>query len=292
MVLEYLRKNVSFWVRSDVYGQKKIIFAKFLLFVYSSFVILFLITFFILGTAIGSFLNVVIDRTTRKESILGRSYCDHCRANLSTFDLIPIVSFVTLGAKCRYCKKPLSWQYPLVEALGGILFAVAFLVLAQSGDLNLPTLFYYFFLISIAIVVAAVDFKFSLIPTSFVFLASLVALFYDFFSFSPGIFITYVLTVFVLALSFALLVVATRGRGMGEGDIVLAFLIGIVLGFKATLVALFIAFLSGAVVSVVLILLGKKRFGQTIPFAPFLILGLLSGLFWAKPILAWYLMVY
>lgn len=247
---------------------------------------------FILGSAIGSFLNVVIDRVSRRETILGRSYCDHCRATLSTLDLIPIVSFVSLGARCRYCKKPISWQYPIVEALTGSLFVIAFAVLASGTMLSLATLAYYFVLIAIALIVAVVDLKFSLIPTSFVFLASFVALIYNFFTFSTGDFIAYVVTAFGLAIVFALLVIVTRGRGMGEGDVVLAFLIGIVLGFKATLVAIFIAFLSGAFIAILLIILGKKKFGQTIPFAPFLILGFLTSLFWAKPILEWYLMIY
>ena len=254
--------------------------------------ILYLLLLFILGTAVGSFLNVVIDRVSRRETILGRSYCDHCKATLSTFDLIPILSFVSLGAKCRYCKKPISWQYPLVELTCGLLFVAAFGVLVSSGNLNLVSLLYYFFLIAIAIIVAAVDFKFSLVPTSFVFLASLVALIYNFFTFTSGDFVSYVATAFGLAIAFALLVIVTRGRGMGEGDIVLAFLIGIVLGFKATLVAMFIAFLSGAIVSIILIILGRKKFGQTIPFAPFLLFGLITALFWAKPILEWYLMIY
>src|SRR3989338_3137982 len=243
---------------------------------------------FILGTAVGSFLNVVIDRVSRRESILGRSYCDHCKATLSTFDLIPILSFVSLGAKCRYCKKPISWQYPLVELTCGLLFVAAFGVLVSSGGLNLVSLLYYFFLIAIAIIVAAVDFKFSLIPTSFVFLASLVALVYNFFTFSSGDFVTYVATAFGLAFAFAVIVLITRGRGMGEGDIVLAFLIGIVLGFAASLVAVFIAFLSGAIVSILLIILGRKKFGQTIPFAPFLISGFLVSLFWQSEIINWY----
>lgn len=246
---------------------------------------------FILGSAVGSFLNVVIDRVSRRETILGRSYCDRCRATLSTLDLIPIVSFVGLGAKCRYCKKPISWQYPLVELICGLLFVAAFGVLVSSGNLNLVRLLYYFFLIAIAIIVAAVDFKFSLIPTTFVFLASFVALVYNFFTFAPGDFIVSVLTAFGLALAFLALVLATRGRGMGEGDVVLAFLIGMVLGFKATLVAIFIGFLSGATIAMLLVLLGKKKFGQTIPFAPFLIFGLLTALFWADSLLEWYLAI-
>ncbi len=157
--------------------------------------------------------------------------------------------------------------------------------------MNLVRLLYYFFLIAIAIIVAAVDFKFSLIPTTFVFLASFVALVYNFFTFAPGDFIVSVLTAFGLALAFLALVLATRGRGMGEGDVVLAFLIGMVLGFKATLVAIFIGFLSGATIAMLLVLLGKKKFGQTIPFAPFLIFGLLTALFWADSLLEWYLAI-
>src|SRR4030042_3352326 len=114
------------------------------------------LTVFILGLAIGSFLNVIIDRSTREESILGRSYCDHCRAQLGVLDLVPILSFIILGTRCRYCKKPISWQYPIIEILTGILFTMAFLVLALSAYLSFLTVLYYFFLISILIVVAVV----------------------------------------------------------------------------------------------------------------------------------------
>src|SRR4030067_1074811 len=142
--------------------------------------ILFLIFFFILGSAIGSFLNVVIDRTIRRETLLGRSYCDHCHATLKTVDLVPIFSFVGLGGRCRVCKKPVSWQYPIVEVIAGILFVISFLVLSTAGNLTIASLLFNFFLVSILIIVAAVDIKFSLIPTSFVYLASLIALLYNF----------------------------------------------------------------------------------------------------------------
>src|SRR3989344_5787527 len=134
-----------------------------------------LVIIFILGSAVGSFLNVVIDRATRGETIGGRSYCDHCRATLSSLDLIPIISFVTLGAKCRYCKKPISWQYPAVETVTAALFTLAFLNQVFSGSLSLVSLLYLFVLISVAVVVAVVDLKFYLIPTTFVYGASLIA---------------------------------------------------------------------------------------------------------------------
>lgn len=246
---------------------------------------------FILGTAIGSFLNVVIDRTTQGKSILSpfRSYCDHCKATLATVDLIPIVSFVGLGGKCRFCKKPISWQYPFVEALTGVLFVVDFYVLASSGELSLLKLFLHFFLISIFIVVAVVDFKFSLIPTSLVFLASLVALFFNYFNLPSEIFVQNVMTAFALAAFFALVAVLTRGRGMGTGDIPLVFLVGLMLGFPNGLISVFLAFIAGALVAIFLILIGTKKFGQTIPFAPFLAGAAVLMLFFGDSISQWYL---
>lgn len=259
---------------------------------YASFMIFYLVLFFAFGSAIGSFLNVVIDRTTRRESLLGRSYCEHCKATLKTVDLIPIFSFVGLSGRCRFCKKPISWQYPIVEAITGVLFASAFLSLANASQLSLINLFYFLFLIGTLIVVAVVDFKFSLIPTTFVYLASFLSLFYNYFFLSSELFINHVLTAFGAAVFFLLIVLLTRGRGMGEGDIIFAFLIGMVLGFEKTLVSLMLSFLIGALVALLLVAVGRKKFGETVPFAPFLALGLLISLFWGERILNWYLMVY
>lgn len=243
---------------------------------------------FILGSAIGSFLNVVIDRTTRGEKITGRSYCDHCKATLATIDLIPIISFIALGAKCRYCKKPLSIQYPAVETLTAVLFTFSFYFLASSGNISLTTLLYFFLLISVMVVVAATDIKFYLIPTTFVYFASLLSLIYNYFNLESAVFVEHVIAAFVASLIFLLIVVATRGRGMGQGDVVLAFLMGMILGYEGTFVAMFLAFLIGAIISIFLIILRRKKFGQTIPFAPFLILGFFVSLFWQTEIINWY----
>ena len=251
--------------------------------------LIYLILVFLVGSAVGSFLNVVIDRTTRGETITGRSYCDHCRAKLATMDLVPIVSFVALGARCRYCKKSLSWQYPAVEALTAVLFTLAFYVMASLGNLNPVTLVFYFLTISVSIVVAVIDWKFSLIPTTFVYGASFVSLFFAFYTFGPSQFVEHVAAGLIIALIFLLIVILSRGRGMGQGDIVLVFWMGLVLGYTGTFVAMFLAFFIGAVVSLILIALQKKHFGQTIPFAPFLIIGFLTSLFWNQQIIDWYL---
>src|SRR3990170_8674180 len=172
------------------------------------------------------------------------------------------------------------------------IFVLFFWVLFLAGQLSIITLLYYFFLISILIVVAVVDFKYSLVPTTLVFAASLVSLFYNYFFLTSGQFVQSVLAAFGAAIFFLVIVLLTRGRGMGEGDVVLGFLIGMVLGLKESILAIFLAFLIGAIVSLFLIVLGRKHFGQTIPFAPFLALGFLISLFWAKEIINWYLMLY
>ncbi len=236
-------------------------------------------------------MNVVIDRTTRGETILGRSYCDYCKAQLGTFDLVPLLSFAVLGAKCRYCRKPLSWQYPIVETVTALLFSVSFWYLAASGTFSLVSAGYFMFLVSVVVVVAVVDWKFSLIPTTFVFAAAIVALFYNYFFLTSALFMENVIAAFGAALFFLVIVVATRGRGMGQGDVVLAFLMGIVLGMRGVVVAVFLAFFLGAVASLALIAIRRKRFGQTVPFAPFLVAGFLIALFWGVPILNWYLRI-
>ena len=246
--------------------------------------------FFILGTAVGSFANVVVDRTTKGGSILSplRSYCDHCGAKLATVDLVPILSFVGLRGRCRYCHHKLSWQYPLVETLLGVLFALTFYSLVARGTFSIPLVFYHFLVISVLVVVAVVDLKFSLIPTTFVFAASLIVLFWNYFQMSSSNFVTSVFSAFLLAFFFAAIVFLTRGRGMGSGDIPLVFLLGLFLGWPENLLAVFGAFLSGAIVALTLLLFGKKRLGQTIPFGPFLIASSIVVFYWGSQIIVWY----
>ncbi len=255
--------------------------------------IFLLALFFILGSAVGSFLNVVIDRTTVGKPIFGRnywrSYCDHCRATLSTLDLVPIISFMGLGGRCRWCRRKLSWQYPIVETLTGFLFAYTFYNAVSGVNLEIAPLFLYLFLVSIFIVVAVIDFKFSLIPTSMVFLASLVVLFYNYLYLDSPEFVLSTLTAFGVSAFFVIIIVLSRGRGMGTGDIPLVFLIGLILSWPLSMVGLFLTFLTGAVVSLGLVLIGKKSFGQTIPFGPFLAFGTIAALFWGQAILHWYL---
>ena len=128
---------------------------------------------FILGLTVGSFLNVLIDRLPNDKSILGRSYCDHCKKTLSWKDLIPVLSFVYLRGKCRYCHAPLSYQYPIVELLTGLLFIATY----QFATLNFQ-LIYYLLIVSSLIVVFFADLKYGIIPDKILLPAIVVSLVY------------------------------------------------------------------------------------------------------------------
>lgn len=247
---------------------------------------------FILGAAFGSFLNVVADRSVKGLSILGRSSCDFCKRKLTSLDLIPVLGFFLLGGRCRYCRRRLSWQYPIVEMITGFLFVLVFLFLTISNQFNLMSIVYYLILVCVMVVVGIIDYKFYLIPTSFIFAASLLSLFYNYSALGSLGFIDHVIGAFAAAIFFGIIVLVTLGRGMGEGDIFLGFLIGLVLGVKMAIVAIFLAFFIGALVSIVLLMLRKKRLGEAVPFGPFLILGFFSSLFWGESLLRWYLMLY
>ncbi len=227
-----------------------------------------LVSFF--GLCVGSFLNVLADRGSRGESVLwGRSHCDHCKKVLRWFELIPVLSFVLQGGRCLRCHKPLSIQYPLVE----LATSLGFLYLYSShSPLPLYVLFSSFLVIFVS------DLKEQIIPDSMIVV---------------GLFATLAMGIHILPAlgSFAFLYIlwaATRGRGMGFGDVKLAFLMGLLLGFPAVVVAFYIAFLTGAFVGVILMLVGKKGWKSKIAFGPFLVLGTAVAYLWGHDILTWW----
>ena len=130
---------------------------------------------FILGISIGSFLNVLIERLPKNKSILGRSACNHCNKTLSWKDLIPILSFVYLRGKCRYCHSPFSYQYPIVELLTGILFVftIYYLPITNLSTNYLISSIYYLAIVSSLIVIFFADLRHGIIPDKILFPAIL-----------------------------------------------------------------------------------------------------------------------
>ena len=250
-----------------------------------------IIFFFLFGLAIGSFLNCVIYRLEKKESIIKiRSHCPHCKKTLSWFELIPVMSFILQKGRCRKCHKKISWQYSLVELAAGILFALC----AWYFYPNILFSIFYFLFSSFLIVVFVYDLKHYIIPNEVIYPAILVAgIWYLVF----GILIrdtryeiqAPILAAIIAGLFFLVIILMSRGKWMGIGDFKLAIFMGLILGWPNILVALFLAFLIGAFVSIILVIFKKKNLKSQIPFGPFLAGAAIIAMLWGNILLSWYL---
>ncbi|MFA6177300.1 MAG: prepilin peptidase [Candidatus Paceibacterota bacterium] len=244
------------------------------------------ITFFILGMIVGSFLNVVILRFNTQKSFGGRSGCMHCQKKLSWYELIPIFSFLALSGRCRNCKTKISFQYPTVELITGLVFALLFL---KFQDLFFSYIFifsityaYYVTVFSILIIIAVYDFKHKIIPDVLSFAFGILA-FTGLFFFSTNDFSAFsfhfpTLLEFlagpIISLPFAFFWLVSSGRWMGLGDAKLAIGLGWLLGLPLALTGVVFSFWIGSVVGIALVIFSKKLgMKSEIPFAPFLVLG-------------------
>ena len=292
---------------------------------------LFDIFIFIFGLIIGSFLNCVIYRLEKEKSLSGRSFCPNCQHTLSWQDLLPVLSFIILRRKCRYCKQKISWQYPAVEIATGILFLLIFnfsafapLINGASADrqflifnfqLNyyngittiLPfiTTLYLLIIFSLLIIIFVYDLKHYIIPDKILFPAIILVIFYKLFFWlfsnwnlieswklkieNLGLLANPLASAFGACLFFLIIFLVSMGKGMGFGDVKLAFFMGLFLGYPNILAALLISFWIGAIIGIILILLKRKTIKSEVPFGPFLILGTFIALFWGQNIINWYL---
>lgn len=260
---------------------------------------------FLIALIFGSFLNCLIWRLRQRENIWGRSYCPNCRKQINWYDNIPLFSYLILKAKCRYCKKNISWQYPAVELATGLLLSFSFF-----KAFNLP-LDYSFvdFIFNIGLSISTNNFLFVL--RDWIFICSLIIIFvYDarwqevpMLLLWPATILVFILSLF-LGLSFWPLIIAmaigsffflfqyivTRKKGVGEGDIWIALFIGTYLAnWQILLLALFITYLIGSIFALFLIWRRKKGFKSRLALGPFLVIGTLIALFFGETILSWYL---
>lgn len=257
---------------------------------------------FLLGLFVGSFLNVVLLRYSKGETIIFKpSYCPSCKHKLTPIELIPVFSFFIQRGKCRNCGRPISWQYPLVETLTGLLFFLSFWFWRQTQSFQIndfATLPYLLTISSILLLIFFFDAKYGIIPDPFIFIGSIITLLYRLIVFltigiGPSTFgetiIIPIFTGFFIALFFWSIIILTRGRGMGFGDVKLGFLLGLILPYPKIFLILFLAFVLGAIYSLILVSFGKKSFKDTIPFGPFLVLAAYAALFFGEEILSLYL---
>ena len=250
-----------------------------------------LVIAFIFGLIYGSFLNVVILRFDDWVSIINsRSRCPECRTNLAWYDLIPVISYATLMGKCRYCQKPISWQYPAVELLSAILVAGSYCLVFGSG-LPLVREIVAFSLLILAIgaiiVILCHDLYEMLIPDAASYFL-LAASFLFGWVWSGNILMTLLGGLIGLA-PIALLVYPSRGKWMGEGDVKLALALGLLVGYPNAIVFLVSAFMMGGIIGLLIVLAGRAGLKSAVPFAPFLIAGALLALFYGSSLLHWYL---
>jgi len=251
---------------------------------------------FVFGLCVGSFINCLVYRLNEGELRRSRSFCPKCKYQLAWGDNIPLLSFIFLRGKCRYCQSPISWQYPLVELGTGILTVVCF---AQLGGVTTLTGIFQLFIVYCLIAIFVSDLLYFTIPDVIIWPAIVITFaahlasrhtyeesltgylggvthlgggtFVPSGSFLGG----------VMAAGFFLaLVLITKGKGMGLGDVKLAGLMGLLLGWKQLVFSLYFAFLTGALIGVILILLKKKKLKDPVPFGPFLIAGTLLAMLW------------
>lgn len=240
----------------------------------------------ILGLVIGSFLNCLIWRLYKNESILGRSYCPKCRRKISWYDNIPVISFLFLNGRCRHCQKTISWQYPAVEAITALLFLLLWLKNLASPDLGL--LLVRDWLITITLIIVFVyDFRWQLVPMMVVWPMTVIVMVLNLLlGFSILELITYG---FIGVAFFLIQYIITKKKGLGEGDIWLGLFLGLAYPSGAYLFSIMcISYTIGALTSLVLLIGEKKAWKSKIALGPFLALGAIITLIWGPSILNWY----
>jgi leader peptidase (prepilin peptidase)/N-methyltransferase len=251
--------------------------------------------FILFGLVVGSFLNVVIDRLPAGKSLAyPPSHCPSCNKRLGVKDLVPVLSYSLLKGRCRYCGERIPVRVLLVEAVTGAAFGSLFAYFGLSPEMAIAS--FYFCLL---LVIAVIDLEHQLILNRLVYPAAVIAAVFTFMfhrldfnvmpaklNMFPNIPQAAIGCAIGLVL-FLLIAILSRG-GMGLGDVKMAALMGIMLGFPSVLVAIFLAIIAGGIMAIVLLATRKKGRKQAIPFGPFLALGTMLALIWGNSIWGWY----
>jgi prepilin signal peptidase PulO-like enzyme (type II secretory pathway) len=259
----------------------------------------------VLGLMLGSFVNALVWRiheqetkkkTDKKLSILnGRSMCPNCQHELAIRDLLPVLSWLRLGGKCRYCHKPISKQYPLVELLTSIVFVFSYIWWPQVLTGAQSVLFCLWLAILTGLIALLVyDLKWFLLPNRIVYPLSVVAAAFALGNIiladNPTVaLIDTLLAVLVGGGIFYVLFQVSGGKWIGGGDVKLGWMLGLVMGTPArSVLMIFLASLLGSIVSLPLLFNHKLKRSSMIPFGPFLILAAILVQLFGADILDWY----
>lgn len=236
---------------------------------------------FLYGIVIGSFLNVCIYRIPKKESVVTvGSHCMSCNHKLAWYDLFPLFSFLFLKGRCRYCGTKLSAQYPLVEAVNGLLYVIVFAVRGWNLESVL-----YSLLVSALLVLSVIDYRTLEIPISVnavILGIGIVHLVVDFENW-----IHYIIGFFAASLFLFLCLIVTRGKGIGGGDIKLMATAGLCLGWQNILLALAAGCIIGSVIQCIIIAVTKNK--TKFAMGPYLSVGIFVAMLWGDAFVEWYL---
>ena len=240
---------------------------------------------FILGLVVGSFISAYSFRWPRNIPIVkGRSFCDNCNTKISWYDNIPLLSFILLNGKCRSCKKKISLRYPIIEFFTALIFVIVFYyaITVQGGSLYGVTLPYLLAISSALIIIFVIDLEHKLIPDEAVFFIFTAAFLFLLLS-SNKAFYTVLFAAFTASVFFIFLNFVTKGRGMGLGDAKLVLALGLVFAdWRLIVVWIFLSFIIGSIIGILLIIFGKAKWGKQIPFGPFIITAFFITLFWGN----------
>lgn len=252
--------------------------------------------FALIGVIMGSFCNAWAFRLLRGESIAkGRSKCPHCHHQLAWYDNIPLISYILLWGKCRYCKKPISAEYPLVELSSGLLFAGLYLFFMPVTNLQWLMLILWCLLSVFLVASFITDWLELVLPDNYMVPAIIISLLIALLvSYIPGqgfvwnVLFGRILQAGIFVAIYSALYFGSKGKFIGDGDIRLAAVLGLALALPQLLVAVFATYVIGAAIGSFCILSKLKTRKDVIAFGPFLIIGFYIGLFWGEQIASWY----
>lgn len=251
------------------------------------------VTIFIFAIFIGSFLNVCIYRIPKKESIVfGRSYCTNCNETLKWYDMVPIFSFLLLKRKCRFCKSKVSFQYPIVEGLNGILYMAVFYVYGWSTGMDVLLNIIYCFIIFVLIIISVIDNRTYTIPLALnttLYLLGLILVLIKYFAYdrSNKLLLEHIIGFFAISLFLAAIFYITKGKGIGGGDVKLMAGAGLILGWKLVLLSFILSCIFASLIH--LIRMKVKKVDSTLAFGPYLCLGIIVVLLFGNDIINWYI---
>ncbi len=235
---------------------------------------------FLYGLMIGSFLNVLIYRIPKHENIaVKRSHCMNCNYQLKWYDLIPLFSYIILKGRCRKCKTRISIQYPIIETVNGILYALVYL----RYGLTIETLLYCL-LISALLALSVIDFRTYEIPVGFnIFIAGLgiIRVATDYRNW-----LLYLIGGLSLSLVLFAIFAITKGRGIGGGDVKLVAATGLLLGWKLNILGFIVGCILGSIIHLIRMKVSKE--GRVLAMGPYISMGMVLSVFFGEYLINWY----